>query len=143
MSDRVRDSLDLVWSFVDEALNAVLFLLVGLEVLAIPFSGASIIAALAVIPLVLLARLCSVSGPIFGLRLLRHEFSRGVVPILTWGGLKGGISVALALSLPPFEGRAVILTATYAVVIFSIVVQGLSIGRLIRRYVDSGEGASA
>ncbi len=131
MRDRTRLALDVVWSFIDEALNAVLFLLVGLEVLAISFDPRFVGAALILVPVVLAARFLSVLGPISVLR-LRHEFSPGVVRILTWGGLKGAISVALALSLPAFPGREAVLTATYAVVIFSILVQGLTIGRVIR-----------
>jgi len=132
MSDRTRDALDLVWGFIDEALNAVLFLLVGLEVLAISLGVNHVLAGMAMIPVALAARYVSVALPIYSLS--RFEtFTPGAVAVLTWGGLKGGISVALALSLPPFEGREVILTATYAVVVFSIVVQGLTVGRLIRR----------
>ena len=134
MMDRTRLALDVVWSFIDEALNAVLFLLVGLEVLAISFDGRFVGAALVLIPVVLGARFLSVLVPVSVLR-LRQDFSPGVVRILTWGGLKGAISVALALSLPVFPGREAVLAATYAVVIFSILVQGLTIGRLIRRAV--------
>jgi len=141
MSERTRQGLDLVWGFIDEALNAVLFLLVGVEVLALEFVPVHLGAALLAVPLVLGARLGSVWLPLAVLRRLRHEFAPGTVRVLTWGGLKGAISVALALSLPPFPGREAVLTATYAVVLFSIVVQGLTVGRLIRRVVPAEAAA--
>jgi CPA1 family monovalent cation:H+ antiporter len=130
MGQEVRRALDLVWGFIDEFLNAVLFLLVGLEVVAVSLAGKHLVAALLVIPLALLARFVAVSAPVSLMR-RRHEFTPGAIRVLTWGGIKGGISVALALSLPPFPGRAAVLTATYAVVIFSIVVQGLTMRRLV------------
>jgi monovalent cation:H+ antiporter, CPA1 family len=133
MSDRTRQSLDSVWTFIDEALNAVLFLLIGLEVFAIDYSRAGYLAAAAgILPLVLAARLAAVGLPVAALR-LRREIEGGTVRVLTWGGLKGGISVALAMQLPEFPGRNAVLTVTYIVVVFSIVVQGLTVGPLIRR----------
>ena len=141
MSDRTRVALDLVWSFIDQALNAILFLLVGLEVVAISFEVTLLFAAACLVPWTLLARWIAVLLPISVLK-LRREFSPGAVKVLTWGGLKGGISVALALSLEStFPGRDAILCATYAVVIFSIVVQGLTIGPLIRRVAPATESA--
>jgi len=131
MSEHSREHLDTFWELIDEILNAVLFVLIGLEVLVLPFTQDVLLASLALIPLVLLARLISVGLPINLLR-LRREFSPGVVKVLTWGGLRGGVSVALALSLPAGEARDVILAITYAIVIFSIVVQGLTIGRLVK-----------
>lgn len=132
MSDRTRDALDLVWSFLDEALNAVLFLLVGLEVFAVSFEAHRLTAALLLVPVALAARLLSVGVPM-SLLGLRRRFTPGAVRVLTWGGLKGGISVALALSLPDFPGRSAVLAATYAIVVFSIVVQGLTLGPVVRR----------
>jgi CPA1 family monovalent cation:H+ antiporter len=139
MSERTRTALDIVWSFVDELFNAVLFLLVGLEIFAVDLARPYILAGLALIPIGLLARWVSVWVPTSVLRMDR-EPTPGVLRVLTWGGLKGGISVALALSLPEFEGRDAILTATYAVVVFSIVVQGLTIGRVVRSVVAEGGG---
>lgn len=132
MSDTTRVHLDTFWELVDEVLNAVLFVLIGLEVLALNFEVEYLLAALVVIPVVLLARFVSVGVPIYLLRRYR-TFSPRVVQILTWGGLRGGISVALALSLPYGAQREVILAITYAVVVFSILVQGLTIGSLINR----------
>jgi CPA1 family monovalent cation:H+ antiporter len=130
MSDTTREHLDTFWELMDEVLNAVLFVLIGLEVLVLSFSGSTWLAAALLIPVVLLSRFVSVGIPVSLLR-LRLEFTPGAVRVLTWGGLRGGISVALALSLPFGIERDVILTVTYAVVIFSIVVQGLTIGRLV------------
>ncbi len=131
MSEHSREHLDTFWELLDEILNAVLFVLIGLEVLVLNFTPPLLLAALALIPVVLGARLVSVSIPIHLLS-LRRAFSPGVIKILTWGGLRGGVSVALALALPPGEPRETILAITYVVVIFSIVVQGLTIGGLVR-----------
>lgn len=135
MSERTRKHLDIVWGFVDEALNAVLFLLVGLEILTFNFHGPLLGAALLAIVLNLVARFIAVAIPMNILKAIRMEFVKGSIRVLTWGGLKGGISIALAMSLPPFEGREAVLSATYAIVLFSILVQGLTVGKLIRRIV--------
>lgn len=129
MSDTTREHLDSFWELVDEVLNAVLFLIIGLEVLAVPVEGSHVAAGLAMIPVVLGARFVSVALPVVAMRRFR-TFSPRAIRILTWGGLHGGISVALALSLPSGPVRAVLLPATYIVVVFSILVQGLTIEKL-------------
>lgn len=131
MSDQTAQNLDVIWTFVDEMLNAVLFLLIGLEVFAIDTSSDYLLAGLLLIPTVLLARFVGVAIPVFTLR-MRNEIDAGTVRVLTWGGLKGGVSVALAMKLPEFEGRSAVLTITYLIVVFSIAVQGLTVGRMIR-----------
>ncbi len=135
MSPRTREHLDTFWELVDEVLNAVLFVMIGLEVLVLSLSPVYLLAGLIAIPLVLLARLVTVGVPVAILQRYR-PFAPRAVRILTWGGLRGGISVALALSLPRALGgeadpREPILTITYVVVAFSIVVQGLTIKKLI------------
>lgn len=139
MSQRTEQALDTVWTFLDETLNALLFLLIGIEVFAIDYSRAAYLwAAAALIPLVLLARLVSVVLPLQALR--RHvQIGRGAVAVLTWGGLKGGISIALCMKTPEFAGRNAVLTVTYAIVVFSVIVQGLTVGPLVRR-VARGDG---
>ncbi|MYZ49698.1 cation:proton antiporter [Propylenella binzhouense] len=132
MSDLTQRYLFGFWELVDELLNSVLFLLIGLEVLVIAVDRSLLGFGLAAIPLVLVARLCSVSAPML-VAPLRRTFTRGSLPVLTWGGLRGGISVALALSLPESPYREPVLLATYCVVIFSVVIQGLTIPVLIRR----------
>ena len=132
MSEETRHYLDKFWELVDEILNAILFLIIGIEVLAIAFDMNAAIAGVFSIALALIARLAAVSIPILVLKPFR-TFSTGVIPIMTWGGLKGGISVALALSLPDSEWKPLILTSTYIVVIFSIIVQGLTIAPLANR----------
>ncbi len=133
MSEKTREHLDTFWELIDEILNAVLFVLLGLEVLMIiPLSTNTFLLALIAIPVVLLARLISVSFPISVLRNW-YQFSPGVIKILTWGGLRGGISVALVLSLPADEVRVYLLPMTYAVVVFAMLVQGLSLGKLVKK----------
>ena len=132
MSEETRKYVDAFWKLIDEILNAVLFLLIGVEVFAIAFDANYIFAGLASIALALVARLAAVAVPVLMLKPFRG-FSQGVIPIMTWGGLKGGISVALALSLPDSEWKPLIMTATYIVVIFSIIVQGLTVARLAAR----------
>jgi len=132
MSETTRQYLNGFWELIDEILNAVLFLLIGVEVFAVAFQMDFLIAGLMSIALALVARLGAVAIPILILRPFR-KYKTDVVPIMTWGGIKGGISVALALSLPDSEYKPLILTATYTVVIFSIIVQGLTIATLARK----------
>ena len=130
MSDTTREHLDAFWELLDEILNAVLFVLIGLEVIVLSFSGNYIVAGLILALVVLLARFISVGIPINLMR-LRKDFHPHVVKILTWGGLRGGISVALALSLPASKERDIIVTITYIIVVLSIVIQGLTIKKLV------------
>jgi CPA1 family monovalent cation:H+ antiporter len=134
MSASTRDHIDTFWSLLDEVLNSLLFLAIGFEVVAITITGQIVGIAVLAVPVVLLARWVSVAGSITLLG-LRREFVRGAIVVLTWGGLRGGISVALALSLPDSPVKPVILATTYGVVVFSIVVQGLTIGRVVRAVV--------
>lgn len=135
MSEKTQSHLFGFWELVDEILNSVLFLLIGLEVLVLSIDPSAGWIALAAIPLVLAARLISVSVPILGLSFVQ-SFTKGAIPVLTWGGLRGGISVALALSLPDIEFKPLILTATYTVVLFSVIVQGLTVKTVVNRTVD-------
>lgn len=132
MSEQTRKYVNAFWELIDEILNAVLFLLIGVEVFAVAFSMDALIAGIAAIGLSLVARLGAVLVPVLLLNRWA-KFARDVVPIMTWGGLKGGISVALALSLPDSEWKPIILTSTYIVVLFSIIVQGLTIAPLAKR----------
>ncbi|PZN92768.1 MAG: sodium:proton antiporter [Hyphomicrobiales bacterium] len=133
MSDETQRHLFSFWTLVDEVLNSVLFLLIGLEVLVLSFDRSFLWPAIAVIPLVLLARFLAVSIPILTLR-SRIDFVKGTIPILTWGGLRGGISIALALSLPSVAEKPILLAATYAAVVFTIVVQGLTLKAVVKRF---------
>ena len=132
MSIETREYVDSFWKLIDEILNAVLFLMIGVEVFAVTFSMDFALAGVMSIALALVARLAAVAVPVMILKPFR-EFSAGTIPIMTWGGLKGGISVALALSLPESEWKPLILTCTYMVVLFSIIVQGLTVARLATR----------
>ena len=135
MSDLTQDYLIKFWALIDEILNAVLFLLIGLEVIALAFDGQLLIAGLAAIFVVMAARAISVGIPLLGMKRM-IDMGPLAFPTLVWGGLRGGISVALALSLPSSPIRTAILVATYAVVLFAVIVQGGSIGSLIRRIKD-------
>jgi CPA1 family monovalent cation:H+ antiporter len=131
MSERTRQHLFSFWELIDELLNLLLFGLIGLEVIALSLSLRHVLSGLVAIPVVLLARWVSVGFPILAMSRFR-VFTPNTIKIMTWGGLRGGISVALALSLPSFPGREAIVGSTYIVVIFSILVQALTMGRLVR-----------
>ena len=134
MSEKTREHLDTFWELIDEILNALLFVLLGLELVILEFSPRSIGLGLAAIPLVLIIRWTCVGLPISLLRRTGESFHPHAVKLLTWGGLRGGISVALALTLPAGPERDLLLVATYCVVMFSIIVQGLTMGPLLKRY---------
>jgi len=132
MSAETRESVDDFWELVDAILNVILFLLLGLEMLAMPWSPAYIYAGLLAIPVVLGARWCSVGLSLLVVRWF-HKPVRGAMSVLTWGGLRGGLAVALALSLPAETAHNRLIAITYIVVIFSVVVQGLTMGPLLQR----------
>jgi len=131
MSDQTRTHLLSFWSLLDEILNSVLFLIIGLEVIAIESDLNHLLAGVLAIPAVLGARALSVALPLGALARLR-SFDPGTYPMLVWGGLRGGISIALALTLPAGE-QSLLLTATYVVVVFSVAVQGTTVGLAARR----------
>ncbi len=141
MSRHTRENLDNFWELLDEILNAVLFVLIGMELVLLPFSAQYLLIALCVTLLILATRLATVGPAALALRAAGRALPAGTVRILTWGGLRGGISVALVLALPASEERNLLLNITYLVVLFSILVQGLSIGRLVRR-ICRGSSAS-
>ena len=149
MSEKTREHLDTFWELVDELLNAVLFVLIGLEVLVLSFKGQYLLAGALAIPAALLARFLSVGSVVTTLKKATgREFTPHAVKVMTWGGLRGGISVALALSLKE-EIHAqqsqydnvgdLILTMTYVVVAFSILVGGLTMGPMLRKFGLAGQ----
>lgn len=132
MSKKTRDSLDTFWELVDEILNAVLFLMIGFELLLIHTNKHEFIAAILAVPLVLLVRLVTVAAPMSIFKLFKH-YRPYTTRILVWGGLRGGLAVALALALPADPHRSLILAMTYSVVLFSVLVQGMTIKSLVRK----------
>ena len=134
MSEQTEKNLDMFWELIDEILNAVLFVLIGLEVVLIQFSTPLLTTGLLVILLTLLSRLLTVGVPIAVLG-KRFRLPEGAWGVMTWGGLRGGISVALALSLPSGAARDIVVSLTYLVVVFSILIQGMSIGKLVKRVI--------
>jgi CPA1 family monovalent cation:H+ antiporter len=133
MSEQTRRYTRAFWTIVDENLNGVLFLLVGLEVFALHFNPLVDALAVAAIPLIFVGRWASLAGPSALLVILDQDVKPGLVVVLTWAGVRGGLSVAMALSIAPSRERAVILAATYGVVVFSIVAQSLTLERVIVR----------
>ena len=141
MNDMTRKYLDGFWELLDDMLNALLFALIGMELLLLPFSWLHVLAAGLLALAILLSRLLTVAPAILLLRRWR-TVPRGTIRILTWGGLRGGVSVALALALPLGPERDLLLSITYIVVLSSILLQGLSIGKLVK-YVTRDEPAPA
>jgi CPA1 family monovalent cation:H+ antiporter len=132
MSQKTAEHVDTFWGMVDDILNAVLFLLIGLEVFGTPVGPRVLGAALGAVLVALAARFLSVLLPVSVLQW--NKSPKGLVPILTWGGLRGGLSVAMALSLPDLPEKELILAATYGVVLFSVLAQGLTMRRLLGHY---------
>jgi CPA1 family monovalent cation:H+ antiporter len=137
-SDVTRDYIGKFWEMIDEVMNAILFLLIGFEMLIIPFNLTLLWLGCITILIVLFGRLVSVSLPI---RILRYKnsFPNNTIPILTWGALRGGISVALALSIPKFMYGELFVSINYIVVLFSILVQGLTIGKFAKKLAENNE----
>jgi CPA1 family monovalent cation:H+ antiporter len=133
-----REDLAVFWSLMDEVLNALLFTLIGFEVVAVAFQTASILAALVAIPLSIAVRGISVFLATL-LGRLRGRVRLRALAVLTWGGLRGGISVALALGLPPSPVRPALIAVCYGVVVFTIIVQGLTIERVARRFYPAAK----
>jgi len=132
MSKDTLQRLSAFWELVDELLNAILFVAIGLEFLSLSFRVDTALASVGAIVITMAARWISVMIPVASVSMFR-KFSPNVVLIMTWGGLRGGISIALALTIPPGSARDFIVAITYAVVLFSIMVQGLTMGALVRR----------
>ena len=130
MSDTTRRKLDVFWELIDEILNAMLFFVLGLELMVVPFSPLAVGLGLLATAAVLFGRFVSVALPAACIRRLK-PIGRGTVRLLTWGGLRGGLSVAMALSLPDDPYKPLILTIVYVVVLFSILVQGLTFKRVV------------
>jgi CPA1 family monovalent cation:H+ antiporter len=148
MSPKTIQNLDTFWELIDEILNAVLFVLIGIEVLALKLTGQNLLIGFLVIPIVLLARLISVAAPIALLN-RRWQFPRTTTRILTWGGLRGGISVALALSIPSLiDGQYVaerdpLIALTYVCVVFAILIQGLTLGHFARSWLKNADKSAS
>lgn len=132
MSDITAEYVDKFWEMLDETLNAILFVLIGLELLVIQFLPTYVVVGLVSILLVLVARYVSVFIPAQFIK-LKEKLSHRTIIIMTWGGLRGGISIALALSLKPEMQKELWVTLTYMIVAFSILVQGLTVGRVAKR----------
>ena len=140
MSDRTQTYVFGLWTLIDEILNSVLFLLIGLEVLILQFDKDALVIGAVAIPIVIVARFIAVGTPALIAWSSRLMPTRNV-PFLTWAGVRGGISVALALSIPPGPAKPSILAATYAVVLFSVIIQGSTLGLVARKTVQAQKPA--
>lgn len=149
MSEITQNYVSALWTLVDEVLNSVLFLLIGLEVVVLRFEPTVLVLAAAAVPIVFVGRLVAVATPLLlfrsSQRLIRWSIrlSARNVPFLTWAGMRGGISIALALSLPDVPARPAILAATYATVLFTIIVQGSTLDRVARLTLGARAGPDA
>jgi CPA1 family monovalent cation:H+ antiporter len=138
MSETTQRYLFGFWELIDGILNSMLFLLIGLELIVVGVDLRFGWIALSVIPLIIVARVLAIAIP-FGILSFYVRFIKGSIPVLVWGGVRGGISIALALSIPYGDERPIILTATYAVVLFTVIVQGLTMKSVIRLTVPSAK----
>ncbi|PCI41416.1 MAG: sodium:proton antiporter [Rhodospirillaceae bacterium] len=136
MSKKTREHVHSFWHLLDEVLNALLFTFIGFEVLVMDIQTEYLIAGALTIPIVLMGRAMAVAVPL-RLILFKQTFTKGAIPVMTWGGLRGGISVALALSLPDSPDKDMIVVATYVAVVFSVLVQGLSVKWVIQKFVKT------
>jgi len=136
VSDVTRDYIGKFWEMIDEVMNAILFLLIGFQMLIIPFNFTLLWLGCITIVIVLFGRLVSVSLPILFLK-YKNYFAKNTIPILTWGALRGGISVALALAVPKYMYGDMFVSITYVVVLFSIVGQGLTIGKFAKKLAEN------
>ncbi|MET3758463.1 CPA1 family monovalent cation:H+ antiporter [Rhizobium binae] len=141
LSDLTQSYLFGFWTLVDQILNSILFLLIGLEVLVLRFDASYLPLSLLAIPVAVTARLVSTASAVAALKRW-YSFHRGTVAVLVWGGLRGGISIALALSLPETEWKPILLSATYFVVVFTILVQGLTLRRVAKRVLIQQEAVA-
>lgn len=139
VSDVTRDYIGKFWEMTDELMNAILFLLIGFEMLLVAFNMTLFWLGCISIVIVLFARFLSVYLPTIVLRYNKKPFENNAIPILTWGGLRGGISVALALSVPKNMYGDVFVSITYSIVLFSIIVQGLTIGKFANKLAELDE----
>jgi CPA1 family monovalent cation:H+ antiporter len=142
MSDRTQTYVFGLWTLIDEVLNSLLFLLIGLEVLILRFDPAALLIATTAIPIVIIARFLAVGAPVLVPRINRLMSGLNVL-FLTWAGIRGGISIALSLAIPDVPAKPIILAATYAVVLFSVIVQGSTLGYVARRTVATEGAATA
>jgi CPA1 family monovalent cation:H+ antiporter len=133
MSEITESYVDKFWELIDILLNTILFVLIGMEILVLTFKTEYILAGLIAVPVVLLCRYLSLLLPI-SLFKKKLDFVPKTNLIMTWGGLRGGISIALALGLTEAMQRDLFLVITYVVVVFSILVQGLTVGKLVKRF---------
>lgn len=137
-SELSSDYIGKFWEMIDEMMNAILFLLIGFEMLVIPFNATLLFLGFITIFIVLFGRLVSVWLPITLLR-YKNSFAQYTIPLLTWGALRGGISVALALAVPKYMYGEMFLSITYIVVLFSIIIQGLTIGKFAKKFVEKAK----
>jgi monovalent cation:H+ antiporter, CPA1 family len=138
MSATTKDYLNKFWELIDEILNAILFLFIGFELLIIQNITSYWLVGLATIFIVLLARFASIYIPVLIIP-FKNKFSKGTIKVLVWGGLRGGVSIALALSIDEGPNKPLIIAVTYFVVVFSIIVQGLTVGKVAKRALSKEE----
>jgi len=132
MSDVTRDYLEKFWEIVDEILNSVLFMLIGLELVTISFHFQYTIVGLIMAGSLIVIRYLSLWIPSVLFR-FRKGLEKNTLEIMSWGGLRGGISIALALSIPAGEFKNIIVLLTYTIVLFSVIVQGMTMGKVVKR----------